>query len=123
MNASQFLSESLFRQLQKDAADEKIIDPCHDNPYIKKWSINGNRYTLRIHAGRYSFGNHDYFVSLWYDYNYKGKGVSREIGGGAGGSVKLDSYQSFKDDINQFLKRYPDFKEEAPEYGEQLSLF
>lgn len=121
MNAATFYSQETFNQLRLDVLAKKEISST-SNQYSKKCVTNGNTYKLCIHAGHFNFGNHDYFVSLWYDYNYPGLHQSRNIGGGSYGNIHIESYEAFKTGINELLRRFPDYKEEAFE-PVQLSLF
>lgn len=121
MNATTFFSEEMFLRLKRDVQAQNLIDPC-DSSYGKKVKINGNTYQLRIHASFYNFGNCEYFCSLWYDYNYKGIYDSREIGGGAGGTLHLENYEAFCAGLNERLKRFPDYTAPIQTF-EQMSLF
>ena len=119
MNAKTFFSQDAFNQIQQYALAQKEF-PL--GKYCKEYSTNGNRYRLNIYASHYNFGNHEYFVSLLYDYNYPGVYQSRNIGGGSGGTPVLSSYDAFCESINSILRKFPDYKE--PEFvPEQLSLF
>ena len=119
MNAKTFFSRKTFELIRQDVLSEREIDV---GKYGKKYRINGNTYGLSVHASHYSFGNHEYFVSLWYDYNYPGQYQSRNIGGGTGRTPDLSSYEAFCNYINDILRKYPDYKEQVFE-PEQLSLF
>lgn len=121
MNASTFFSQDDFNAICNDANAQKEI-PIHPIKYGKQVKTNGNTYTLRISAGFYKFGDCSYYISLWYDYNYPGLYESRNIGGGSGGRVVLSSYEDFCQDINELLKKYPDYTEQQYE-PEQISWF
>ena len=119
MNATTFFSREAFDRLKQDILAERKIG---SEQYAKKYRINGNTYGMSIFASHYNFGEHKYFVSLWYDYNYPGPYQSRNIGGGNGGRVVIESYEAFCAAINEILRIYPDYKEPVFE-PEQLSLF
>lgn len=121
MNATTFFSREQFERLKADIQAHKVIDPCKSE-YGKQVKVNGNTYTLRIHASFFNFGNHEYFYSMWYDYNYPGIYSSRNIGGGTGGTPDISSWDNFCQYVNDHLRRYPDFTEPKPTF-EQLSLF
>lgn len=121
MNASTFFTESMYHQLKQDIAEQKAL-PIRETPYTRAIKVNGNRYELSITAGHYAIGNHEYYFSLWHDYNYKNNRGSRDIGGGSGGQINLDSYEAFTDKINSLLKKFPDYTEPVFE-PVQLSLF
>ena len=110
MNATSFFSEDQFNQLRKDIQAQKLIDPS-TTPYQKKVKINGNSYTLRIHASFYQVGDCSYFCTCWYDYNHAGPYSSRDIGGGSGPSVICSTFDDFCSIINSILRRFPDYKE------------
>lgn len=121
MNAATFFTEEQFRQLRKDIQAQKRIDPA-TTPYQKKVKVNGNTYTLRIHASFFVVGDCSYFCTCWYDFNYAGRYQSREIGGGSGPSVICSTYDDFCKIINSLLSRFPDYTE--PEFvPTQLSLW
>lgn len=121
MNAQQFFSQDTFHQLKQDITEQKLLS-IFDTPYRKEIKTRGNRYELSIVTGRYAFGDHAYFVSLWHDYNYTNNRGSRDIGGGSGSAVILDSYEAFTEKIDNLLKRFPDYTEPTFE-PVQLSLF
>ena len=119
MNATTFFSRDTFERIRKDVLAEIEFSI---EKYRKTYRTHGNSYSLGFHASRYKFSNNEYFVSMWYDYNYPGQYQSRNIGGGTGRSIPLDSYDSFCAAINDYLRKYPDFKE--PVFvEEQLSWF
>ena len=121
MNASTFFTKQAFECLKADIGKEKIITYI-DNPYEHTHKANGNKYKLAIHTGRYTFEEKygQYYVSLWVDYNYKGIYDSRNQGGYSM-HPSFDSYEAFKESINQSLRQYPDYIEE--EQPIQMSLF
>lgn len=121
MNATSFFSEEQFHSLKRDVAQKKVID-IFNTTYGKKVKVNGNHYSLRITTGYLKVGNCEYYVSLWHDFNYKGKRTDREIGGGCGGSVNLESYDAFCAGLNKRLMKFPDYTEPT-HYYEQMSLF
>jgi hypothetical protein len=121
MNATTFFSVEQFHQLKQDITEQKLIS-IFETPYRKEVKTRGNRYELSITTGRYVFGNNDYFISLWHDYNYANDRGSRDIGGGSGSAVNLDSYEAFTEKIDNLLKRFPDYTEPTFE-PVQLSLF
>ena len=121
MNATTFFTEDQFRSLKCDILAQKVID-INSTPYGKRIKINGNTYQIRITTGYLKVGDCSYYTSLWDDYSYKGKREDREIGGGCGGRVVLDSYEAFCADINGLLRKFPDFTEPKPTF-EQMSLF
>lgn len=120
MNATTFFTRDMFDKLKEAVANEEIINPTN-NPYGRTLRVNGNTYKVMVCAGRY-YTNDEYYVSLWYDYNYPGPYQSRTIGGGSGGAVNLSSWEAFKGCINNILCKWPDYKVEE-EYPEQISLF
>ena len=121
MNASTFFTEDMFNRLKKDILAKKVI-PHTETPYRKEIKIKGNKYKLTITTGHYVVGDKDYYTSLWHDEQYTDKNGHRNMSGGTGSSIILDSYQAFLDGINKLLRRFPDFTEEEF-YEEQLSWF
>ena len=120
MNARDFFSASDFEKLL-DIYQNKVIIDVLDTPFKKTIRVNGNTYSLLIYTGHYasSVFNGNFYVSCWYDFNHKGPYQSRDIYGGSC-SPNMRSYQDFLEQINQILKRTPDY-EEAQE--EQLTFF
>lgn len=121
MNATTFFPETLFQQMKQDVADQKVLH-FSETPYQKELKVKGNHYKLMITTGHYIVGNQEYYISLWHDYNYSNPKGSREIGGGCGAGVIMDSYEAFTEKIDRLLKKFPDYTEPVFE-PVQLSLF
>lgn len=113
MNATKFFTEETFNRIKADIKQEKILEP-YDNPYRKTLKINGNTYELMVCTGRYTYeeAKGQYYTSLWDSYSYKDNYGSRSIGGSAGGSVNIESYEAFKECVNKRLSQFPDYTEE-----------
>lgn len=121
MNASTFFTEDQFIRLRKDIRAKKIL-PHTETPYRKVVKVKGNKYELMITTGHYVIGNKEYYTSLWHNESYTDKNGQRQMSGGTGGGIVLDSYQAFLTEINKRLRLFPDFTEEEF-YEEQLSWF
>ena len=119
MNAKTFFTEEQFNRLKADIAEQRIT---RIDEYQHQHRVNGNTYKVTIYTSRYSFGNHDFFVSCWVDYNYPGPYQSRNIGGGNSTVPSFDSWQAFRDSINKTLSRFPDYTPEEEEFY-QTSIF
>ena len=113
MNATTFFTEQQYHRLKQDIAQEKILHPT-ETPYKHTHKTNGNTYQLMITTGRYTYeaAKGQYYVSLWDDYNYKGIYDSRNIGGSNACKLVLDTFETFKESINNRLSKFPDYKEE-----------
>jgi hypothetical protein len=116
MNATNFFTEETYNRIKADIKAEKILDYSLGNNYEKEIKVNGNKYKLSIHTGRYTYegAKGQYYVSLWHDYNYANPPFSRSIGGGGGTRLNLETYETFKESINNTLKQFPDYTEEEP---------
>jgi hypothetical protein len=111
MNATDFITRAEFNDLRALADKQERI--CCEK-VLKLPS--GSKYTIAFYSGKY-YGTDEYFVSIHY-YRH-----TRRIDGGwdtDGGTWHTDfkDYESVKEDINQILRRCPDFDE-----TEQMTLF
>jgi hypothetical protein len=105
MNASDFFTREQFDSLKRDITEKKCFG-IFDTPYQKKLKVKGNAYSLAITTGHYIVGDHAYFVHFSEDHHYPGN-----IGGCGGSTPNTESYESFCDYINGYLKKFPDYTE------------
>lgn len=115
MNGRDFFSKEDFQRYKSACEVEKELE--WEKHEVKS---NGNIYYFDVHSGRYVNDN-KYFISFFFNYNYKNE-FGRRVGGG---NVCLDitqysDYESFINRIDESLERYEDY--EKPK-AIQMSLF